>query len=192
MGPMGELWSHIGITPSGALGVVIASVALYVMYVAVLAVWGPRLFSSSSTLILALLTVLGSLMARAMLGDFPTLSGAVVAASTLLLLESALGRLRRATRRGGRHRPRVVMVEGAFVSRAIRERVVTEADLLTRLRAAGVRKLSDASLVILESRGGLTVMRPGEQIDAPLLAGVVGREFVPDHLIRGHPGSATS
>ena len=60
MGPMGELWSHIGITPSGALGVVIASVALYVMYVAVLAVWGPRLFSSSSTLSLALLTVLGA------------------------------------------------------------------------------------------------------------------------------------
>lgn len=188
---MNELWSHIGITPSGALGVIISSVALYVIYVALLAVWGPRLFSSSSTLSLALLTLLGSLMARAMLGNFPTLAGAVLAASTLLLLESALGRLRRVTRNRGRNRPHVVMVEGAFVPRPARERIVTEADLLTRLRAAGVRRLSDASLVILESRGALTVVRPGDQIDAPLLDGVVGRAFVPDHLVRGHPSPTT-
>lgn len=182
---MNELWSHVGITPGGALGVVVASMILYVMYTVVLALWGPRLFSSSSTLSIALLTVLGSLFARAMLGDFPTLGGALVAATTLLLLEALLGRLRRvsAPRRGRRHQPRVVIVEGRFVARPQRERVVSEADLLTRLRTAGVRRLEDAALVILESRGGLTVLRAGERIDERLLAGVLGLEFVPEHVI---------
>lgn len=181
---MGELWSHVGITPGGALGVVVASTALYVMYAVVLALWGPRLFSSSSTLSIALLTVLGSLFARAMLGDFPTLGGALVAATTLLALEALLGRLRRSSARGrGRHRPRVVIVEGAFVAWPQRERVVSEADLLTRLRTAGVRQVEDATLVILESRGGLTVLRTGERIDARLLVGVLGVEYVPEHLM---------
>lgn len=162
----------------------IASMALYVMYAVVLALWGPRLFSSSSTLSIALLTVLGSLFARAMLGDFPTLGGALVAATTLLLLEALLGRLRPATAsRRGRHQPRVVIVEGQFVPRPQRERVVSEADLFARLRTAGLRRVGDAALVILESRGGLTVLRSGERIDARLLVGVLGMDYVPEHLL---------
>lgn len=184
MALMGELWSHVGITPGGAVGVVVASVALYVMYAVVLALWGPRLFSSSSTLSIALLTVLGSLFARAMLGDFPTLAGALVAATTLLLMEALLGRLRRNTVRGrGRHQPRVVIVEGQFVPRPQWERVVSEADLFTRLRTAGIRRVADAALVILEARGGLTVLRTGERIDARLLAGVLGADYIPERLV---------
>lgn len=166
------------------MGVVVATSVLYGLYAVLLALWGPRLFASSSTLSIALLTLLGSLIARAMLGDFPTMGGALVAATTLLVLEALLGRLRRAVGRGrGRHRPRVVIVEGNFVPRPKRERVVSEADLLTRLRTAGVRRVGDAALVILESRGGLTVLRAGERIDARLLVGVLGVEYVPEQLI---------
>lgn len=185
---MAELWSHIGITPGGAVGVIIAAAVLYLAYALVLALWGPRLSASSSTLSLALLTVLGSLFARAMLGDFPTLAGAVVASGTLLLLEGVLGRLRRSPMHGpGLHRPRVVIVEGRLAHRTRWAWVVSEADLLTRLRTSGVRRIDDASLVILESRGALTVMGPGERIDERLLRGVVGAEDVPDHLIGRGP-----
>ena len=187
---MDELWTHIGISPDGALGVAVASALLYVLYSVVLTLWGPRLFSSSSTLSVALLTVLGSLMARAMLGDFPTLGGAIGAAATLLLMEAIIGRLRkvstpawakRAT--APRHRPRVVMIEGQFVDRPKRERVTSDADVLLRLRTAGLRHVDDAALVILESRGGVTVLRRGERIDARLLEGVLGAELVPGHLV---------
>ena len=68
---MDELWTHIGISPDGALGVAVASALLYVLYSVVLTLWGPRLFSSSSTLSVALLTVLGSLMARARTATAP-------------------------------------------------------------------------------------------------------------------------
>lgn len=192
MTAMGQLWTHIGITPDGALGVAVASAVLYLLYSVALTLWGPRLFSSSSTLSVALLTVLGSLVARAMLGDFPTLGGALVAATTLLLMEAVIGRLRRFpapawARRAPRHRPRVVMVEGRFVDRPARERVATDADVLLRLRTAGVRHIDDVALVILESRGGVTVLRRGERIDSRLLAGVLGAELVPAHLVEAGP-----
>ncbi|WP_232547058.1 YetF domain-containing protein [Propioniciclava soli] len=180
---MGELWTHIGMTPWDALGVVIAATVLYLAYSLVLAWSGPRLFSSSSTLSLALLTVLGSLIARGMLGPTPTLAGALVASTTLLVLEALLGRLRRIAAVSRRHQPRVVMVNGRFVSRPARELLVSEADLMARLRSAGVRHLEDAGVVVLEPRGGVTVIRRGEKVDPRLLAGVAGVEFVPAHLL---------
>lgn len=183
---MEELWSHVGITPGGALGVAFAAVVLYLVYSAVLAVWGPRLTSSSSTLALALMTVLGSVFARAMLGDYPTLAGALVACATLLVLEFFLGRLRRATGRfSGRRRAVVVLVDGGFVNREAWRKVITEADLLTRMRTAGVRHVAEVPLVILERRGVITCLRPGETIGADLLAGVDGADLVPARLLRG-------
>ena len=187
MAAMGELWTNIGISPDGALGVAVASALLYILYSVVLTLWGPRLFSSSSTLSVALLTVLGSLVARAMLGEFPTLGGALVAATTLLVMEAVIGRLRRFSkpawaRRGPRPKPRGGMSAGRVVDRPQRERVTTDADVLLRLRTAGVRHVDDAALVILESRGGVTVLRSGERIDARLLADVMGADLVPEHL----------
>lgn len=187
---MAELWSHIGITAGGVVGVAVATVALYLVYAVVLGLWGPRLFASSSTLSVALLTVLGGLFARAMLGDFPTLAGAFVAAGTLLVLEAVLGRLRRTSVHGrGWHRPRVVIVEGHLLHRTRWAWVVTEADLYTRLRTSGVRRIEDAGLVILESRGSVTVLGPGDRIDERLLAGVVGAEDVPEHLVDRGPSA---
>ena len=75
------------------------------------------------------------------------------------------------------------MIEGQFVDRPKRERVTSDADVLLRLRTAGLRHVDDAALVILESRGGVTVLRRGERIDARLLEGVLGAELVPGHLV---------
>ncbi len=181
---MTELWAHIGISPVGVLGVVIASTLLYIAYAAVLAVWGPRLFSSTSTLSLSLLTLLGALFARAMLGHSPTLTGGLIATGTLLILEGMLGRLRSAaTPRWRSTRPTVVMVEGQIVRPALRKRRLSENDLHTRLRLSGIRRRRDVALVILEPRGSLTVLTTGQYIERALLRGVVGASTIPAHLV---------
>lgn len=183
---MSELWAHIGISPVGALAVVIASVVLYVAYAAVLAVAGPRLFSSTSTLSLSLLTLLGALFARAMLGDSPTLTGGLVAIGTLLLLETLLGRLRGAARTRWRSvRPAVVMLDGQIIRPALRRRRLSEADLHTRLRLSGVRQRSDVAVAILEPRGSLTVLTTGQRIERALLRGVAGAADIPADLVVG-------
>lgn len=181
-----EIWSHIGITGAGALGVLIATAVLYVVLVVILRVSGPRLLSSPSVLSWALMALIGSMTARAMLGGFPTLGGAAVALATLLVLEGMLGRLgsmlHRGDRLSGAH-PAVVMIQGSPVGENLRRRRMTEAQLRVQLRRAGILALDDAALVVLETRGSLTIVRARERIDAELLEGVRGRDLVPPQLL---------
>ncbi|WP_218184634.1 YetF domain-containing protein [Nigerium massiliense] len=183
---MSDIWSHLGITPVGALSVLLATVVLYVLFVTVLRVAGPRLLASTSVLSFAVTTLLGALTARSMLGDFPTLGGGVVAVVTLLVLELTLGRLaslRRMPQFAGA-RARVVMVNGSCLPEQLRHRGLTEQQLHGKLRRAGVVHLEDAVAVILENRGGLTIIRRGDRIDAALLDDIVGRDLIPADAVR--------
>lgn len=184
---MDAIWSHIGITASGALGVVVATVVLYVVLVLVMEVSGPRLMASPSVLSWALMALIGAMSARAMLGDFPTLGGAAVALTTLLVLERVLGRLLHSPdETSGRWhgtRPAVVMVDGETVAENLLRRRLSEGQLRTLLRRAGITHVPDAAVVVLESRGTITVVRDGERIDAALVEGVRGAELIPEHAL---------
>src|SRR5690606_40043700 len=98
-----------------ALPIFIASVVLYLVVARSLQVVGPRLSANPSMLSFAVMALLGSLVARAILGNTPTLVGGLIAVTTLLVLEYLLGSLRPGigrvfTRRGPR--PTVVMIHG--------------------------------------------------------------------------------
>ncbi len=181
-----ELWFQIGASPAGALGVLIASVVLYLVFALILQVAGPRLSANPSMLSFAVMALLGSLVARAILGNTPTLVGGLIAVTTLLVLEYLLGSLRPGigrvfTRRGPR--PTVVMIHGHVLRWQLRHLGLSEAQLLTLLRRGGVRHVIDTDLVILEPRGGLTVVRRGETIDERLVRGVRGAGLVPRSLL---------
>ena len=182
-----RLWFQIGASPAGALGVLIASIVLYLIFTLILQVAGPRLSANPSMLSFAVMALLGSLVARAILGNTPTLVGGLIAVTTLLVLEFLLGRLRLGvdrifTRRGPR--PTVVMVHGHVLRWHLRHLGLRETQLLTLLRRGGVRHVIDTDLVILEPRGGLTIVRRGETIDERLVRNVRGAEIIPRSLMR--------
>lgn len=184
---MDALWAQIGITWPQVAGVVGATTVLYLVYSGLLELWSQRLQSSTSPLSLALATVTGAVLARAMLGNSPTLLGGLVAIGTLAVLESGFGFLRAkgVTRQHKRRRPaRVVFSEGRLLRSELRAAGINEHDLDIRLRLAGVRSYSEVALVILESRGSLTVLRNGETIDATLVRDVRGIGSVPEELVR--------
>ncbi|MDN5821696.1 MAG: DUF421 domain-containing protein [Brachybacterium sp.] len=180
-----ELWFQIGASPAGALGVLIASIVLYLVFTLILQIAGPRLSANPSMLSFAVMALLGSLVARAILGNTPTLVGGLIAVSTLLVLEYLLGSLRPGfdrvfARRGPR--PTVVMVHGHVLRWQLHHLGLREAQLLTLLRRGGVRRVIDTDLVILEPRGGLTIVRRGEKIDERLVRGVRGAGIIPRSL----------
>jgi uncharacterized membrane protein YcaP (DUF421 family) len=187
-GFLSRLWSHVGITGTGIVGVALAAVVLYLVFALILRIAGTRLSAAPSTASFALMALLGALCARAILGDAPTLCGALVAIIVLMVMESLLGRLR-----GGATRIRamhgadatVVVVHGHLMPTGMRGIGLQESDLVTMLRRAGVHRLADADLVILEPRGGLTVLRPGERIEDRLLVGVRGAEHIPASMREG-------
>lgn len=184
------LWTdYLGLTPTAALGIIIATVVLYLVFTLLVHLSGARLMATPRVAGFVILAVVGGLSARSMLGESPTMLGGVVALGTLLVLETLTRSLERAVRgiRSGPrplHRyPSVVMVQGRPLPEALHRLHLTAPELAERLRVAGVREMDDAALVILENRGTLTVLRRGERIQADLLAGVRGADRVPPELI---------
>lgn len=181
------LWWQIGLDLPGAVGVLLASIVLYLVFTTILQVAGQRLSANPSVLSVAVMALLGALTARAILGNSPTLVGGLIAVATLLVMEYALGSvrfgaMRRFVLRGPR--PTVVMVHGHMLTWQLRHVGLLEVQLLAQLRRAGVRHVADADLVIMEPRGGLTIVRRGETIDRRMVRDVRGIGIVPRSILR--------
>lgn len=178
------LWhDYVGISPTGILGVIASTVVLYTVFSVLMQAIGSRLMARPSTGSFVVLAVVGGITARSTLGESPTMLGAIIVLATLVLLEYATGRIRRVPPLVRRTRPVVVMVDGAEVPEGLRRSRLTRGMLLDRLRVGGVLDPADVALVILESRGTLTVLPRGARIAPELVAHVEGRERIPSRLL---------
>lgn len=177
MGFAQELWSEIGITPAQALGVMISSVVLYLTFIAVLRIWGQRLFANRSGTGLAVVLVLGAVMGRSMLGPNVTLMAGLLAIAMLILLESFFGAGRRAGLFGHRQ-PVVVYANGALDWQMLRRYHINERLIWSRLRQSGIPRLTLVRAIILEIDGSLTIVRTGQELDPRLLTNVRGAERI--------------
>ncbi len=179
-----RLQFYLGITLFGALAIVISTVVLYLCFAAILNRWGQRLFASPSSLDLAVVTVLGAIVGRSILGKVPTLTGGVLALATLIGIEAVTGRVGHTLRRSeqGHHRAVAVMVHGKVERTVLRHYRVDETAVWAALRAAGVRHPHEAALVVLEANGRFSVTRRGEAIHPALLSGVRGATELRERL----------
>ena len=67
--------------------------------------------------------------------------------------------------------PVLLMDRGEFLERAMAQTRVSRANLLEKLRSAGVTGLSEVRAVVLETTGDISVIR-GERLDDQLMEGV--------------------
>ncbi|MCB0907714.1 MAG: DUF421 domain-containing protein [Nocardioidaceae bacterium] len=177
-----QLEAHLGITATGALSVVLASLVLFVAVTVVLRFWGQRLVASASTFSVAFVTLVGAVAARATLGDSPTLAGGLIALTTLLVLERAFGRWSSLVpgSKPERARPAVLLMVGDRVrDDELRRYRMTRAQLWGQLRQHGIAHRSEVGAVILEPDGSVSVVRAGMTMDRLLLDGVRGIDEVP-------------
>lgn len=183
------LWhDYLGISWTGAAGVVLSTIVLYLFFSLLVHLSGTRLMATMSTASFVVLAVVGGVSARSMLGESPTMIGALLVLNTLMVMEALMGTFRRLVPvlpAAMRRRPSVVMLEGRSRAESLRRRRLTEAGLHDRLRIGGVLDPAEVELVILEERGGLTIVRRGERIAPALLADVEGAELVPERLLAG-------
>lgn len=176
---------YIGITWSGALGVVLSTIVLYLFFALLMHLSGPRLMANPTVGSFAVLAVIGGVTARATLGEAPTMLGALIVLNTLMVMEYLLGTMRKLPHPLPRRRPTVLMIGGRPVPSGLHRVHLSQRNLWDLLRSHGVLDLGDAELVILETRGDLTVVRRGSTIDRSLIAEVEGRETIPEHLLAG-------
>ncbi|MGP5268074.1 DUF421 domain-containing protein [Brachybacterium alimentarium] len=181
------IWQdYLGIGWSEALGVIASTIVLYAFFSLLVHISGQRLMANPTVGSFVVLAVIGGVTARAMLGESPTLLGALIVLNTLMLLERLMGTLGRTALPHSAHalrHPAVVMIGGTAMAGALRRRRLSEQDLLNRLRISGVLDLGQVELVILENRGTLTIVHTGSTIAASLVADVDGREAIPERLL---------
>ncbi|MDR1710609.1 MAG: DUF421 domain-containing protein [Propionibacteriaceae bacterium] len=169
-----NLWRELGIGPWQAIALVIATTVLFWFFTWLTHTFGPRMRLRVSTASLALMTVIGAITARSILGDSPTMTGGIIALTVLFFWEWVLRRGSRRIRRVmGTHRKAwAVMRDGAIDEALLDHLGITEANLWIRLRRGGITRLADVAWAIIESDGSLTVIRKGVEVDPELLTGV--------------------
>lgn len=181
-----ELPDYIGITPVGAVAVALSAAVLYAVMAVVIRLWARRLAVSTSTVSVALLTLVAAITARSILGHSPTLLGGLVAIGTLLLLELVFGQWANALamRRNLRwsRSPVVIMVGEQIREGVLRKYGLSEVELWSRLRQQGITNSHQIGLVILEPRGTVSVVRAGTPLDRHMLVGVDGLDDVPAEM----------
>lgn len=178
-----DLQYYFGLSAQNALATVISTAVLYYVFVAVLSLSGQRLMSAPTSLELAVVTVLGAVVGRSLLGPEPSLGTGLVAIATLFSLESISGRLRTlrsrqlarsapSEDRADRAKAVALVVAGRPVNEELSRRRVTEVALWSVLRQHGIRSYAEVALVVLERSGRFSVLRTGEPIHPAALAGV--------------------
>jgi uncharacterized membrane protein YcaP (DUF421 family) len=89
-------------------------------------------------------------------------SRGALAFAMLALLQWGLSRLSVASatfRQLVRSQPRLLLEDGRFLHRAMREERVTEDEILAVIRGAGVGRIEDVAAVVLETDGSLSVIK---------------------------------
>ena len=181
---------HLGIELWRIPVVVASAIGIYLIFLLLVRVFGVRVLSGWTGFDAVVLIMLGSVAGRVIIGHPPTLAAGAIGLLTLLLLEAAFGAVQQAAGVPGlRTRPRVIMAHGRFVDSALRRTHLTPREVYGVLRHRGISHQDQVQCVILESTGGLSVIRTGDPIGPGMLDGVIGAELVLSQAPR-EPGAS--
>jgi len=165
-------WGYLGLSGWHVLALLVSTSVLFWFFTISMRVFGPRLRLRVSMSSLALMTIVGSVTARTMLGANPTLAAGMICLTVMFGWEWLFRQWQRLRRHP--QRARAVVVDGVIDEVTLRHAGITEADLWIRLRRAGVLRRADARVAILEADGAVTVIKAGQPVDREMLADVAG------------------
>jgi uncharacterized membrane protein YcaP (DUF421 family) len=114
---------------------------------------------------LALLLLISNAVQNAMTGPDTSLTGGIVAAMTLLLVNAAITQViwrNRKVRKIVEGTPTVLIRHGKIVEKHLAEEKVTVDALTQALREHGVASVSDVSVAVLEIDGSISVLKNDE------------------------------
>lgn len=159
------------ISASTAATVVLATVVMYLAFVALVALAGRSVLSARTPVELGCVAAAGAVVGRTSLLTAPTVSQGLIALVVLFAAQRTLRLLRRipVIDRAINDRP-VVLVRDGIVDELVSRRCrVSADDLRQAVRQAGHRRLSQVGLVVLERNGSLSVMCAADNFDPWLL-----------------------
>ena len=109
---------------------------------------------------LVVVLVIANVLQNAMIGDDHSLTGGLIGAATVLVLNALVAAAVYASRRVERivdGDPVVIVADGRLIRSTLRRELITENEVLAATRSAGIQQLADVRLAILESTGEINV-----------------------------------
>lgn len=172
------------ITTSGTslLMILLSGVGIYVALLLFTRLAGLRSFSKMSSFDFAITVALGSVIATTLLTEDPPLLAGAFGLAVLYGIQYMVSRSRRSTRAMERlvdNEPLLVMAGDRVLSEHLDRTRMTEDDLRSKLRAAGITHSRQVLAVIVETTGDVAVIQTGEEIDPWLFEEVRGAERLP-------------
>lgn len=145
----------------GYLTIIASTAVIYLFVVVALKVFGKTEIAQLSVIDLVFIMLLGNAVQNAMVGTDATLTGGLVAATTLFVMNFAFKRLlfyvpgfARLVQGG----PITLVRDGVVDERNLRHSLLTRDELDEALREHGIEDVADVDYALLEADGNISVM----------------------------------
>lgn len=135
---------------------------IYGVVLMLLRLIGRRQIGQTTPSDLVVLLLVSEAVQNAMLGGDETLAGGLVSMATLLLIGWVIEHLTLRFPRLERWiegRASVVVEQGRIDRKAVRAQKISEDDLIAALRGHGIASLDEASMVVIEGNGRVSVLK---------------------------------
>lgn len=166
------------------LGLIALSCVGAVLALLVLTRWsGLRSFSKMSSFDFSITVAYGSILAATVVAENPSLANGVTALAALFLIQFLISRWRRRSRRMEQlvdNVPLLLMKHGQVLSEHLDQARITEDDLRSHLRLAGITHRDQVAAVVIETTGELSVLRSDRSCEAWMVEHVRGCGQWPD------------
>ncbi len=154
-----QTWTDIFVLGLPVLEKVLRSSLVYIFMVIGLRLFGKRELAQTNTFVLIVLLTLSNTVQNAIIGDDNSVTGGVIGASSLLILNYMVVRFlfRRAKLdRFLEGAPVPLIKDGKVLQRNLDRELITLAELTAAARKQGIRNLEDVDRCVLETGGSVT------------------------------------
>ena len=141
------------------MDIVLRAIVLYAFVVLIMRVMGRRELSSLGPVDLVLLIVLGDAIQQGLTQDDYSVTGAVIAVSTIAAVQVGVSQLSFRSRRARRvleGEPVVIIQDGKVIDRNMKRERLTEGEVAEEMRAQQIASVEDVEWGILESNGTMS------------------------------------
>ena len=172
-----KLWADLFVLGLPLLEKVLRAVFVYAFLVVGLRLAGKRELAQLNPFDLVVLLTISNTVQNAIIGDDNSVTGGVIGASTLLLVNFIVVRFLYGHERLDRlveGSPDVLVQNGRVIADRLKSEMITSAELETAARKQGFASLDDVDRAVLEPGGGITFVarrpKPEETRHEELLA----------------------
>lgn len=147
------------------LGILLRTILVYLAILVGLRLSGKREIGQMTVFDLVVLLLISNAVQNAMVGPDTSLTGGILAAVVLLVLNALIARLRLRSpllRRWVEGTPTLLVLHGEVISQHMRREGIDEESLLAALREHGIAEISAVEMAVLEIDGSISVVPVGE------------------------------